>query len=210
MSNPDTGDAALVQGFVDEAKALLDAAATEEEQLTLLEAPTAEEMVEAREELGPLAGRLAVLRYAREKRGRGRPKNARNRRTDDFSRYILSFGPDPAITLMEIQATPEEVMMEASRRKVTKVLKGGKDQPDKMVEVEEETLNFQDARSLRIRCAEALMPFVHSKKPLAIDATIRGVRVVEEIGGHAASNPIDGGTLRLAAPDEDFGGEGAE
>jgi hypothetical protein len=174
MSPPETGGGA-VRAMVDQSKALVASAAAEEEQLDLLEQPTSEEIVEAREELGPSAGRMAVLRHARAKRGRGRPKNARNRRTDDFVRYIGSFGQDPAITLMQIQSTPEEVMVEASRRKVTKVLKGGKDKPDTVVEVEEETLTFEGARSMRIRCAEALMPFFHSKKPVAIDMTLNGV-----------------------------------
>lgn len=204
MSTPDTGDAAMVKGFVDEAKALLAGAEAEAEQLELLAPPTPEEMAEAREQLGPDAGRLAVLRQARDNRGRGRPPGAKNRRTDDFARYLLSFGQHPAITMMQIQATPPEVLIQASEQE--KVHSFGKNGEPRIVI---ERMTYADAQSLRIRCAEGLMPFLESKKPVAIDATIRGVRVVEEIGGHgAAAEPIDGGMLRVAGPDEDLGETG--
>lgn len=201
MSTAETGDAAMVKAFVDEAKALLEAAAAEEQQLELLSPPTPEEMAEAREHLGPNAGRLSVLRHAREIRKRGRPKNARNKRTDDFARYLLSFGQHPAITMMQIQATPPEVLIEASEQE--KVHSFRRDGTPNMVI---ERMTYEAAQSLRIRCADALIPYMESKKPVAIDATIRGVRVVEEIGGHAAPE-LDGGTLRIARPDEDFGEE---
>lgn len=197
MSTAETGDAAVAKAIVDQAKELLADASADAEQLELLAVPTAEEMAEAREELGPGAGRLTVLRHAREKR-RGRPAGARNKRTDDFARYILSFGQDPAITLMEIQSTPEEAMMEASVREFKEVTSSGA-----IITYTAPTLNYEAARSLRIRCAEALMPFIHSKKPVAIDATIRGVRVVEELSSpDGPRDPFDGGDLRLARPDE--------
>lgn len=198
MSTPETGDAAVAKAAVDQSRELLEQAAEQERQLELL---SPEELAEARAELGPNAGGLSVVRHAREQR-RGRPAGARNRRTDDFARYILGFGQDPAITLMQIQSTPTEVLMERSARQVTRVV--GKGDSAKLVHFEE-TMSYQEAESLRIRCAEALMPFVHSKKPVAIDATIRGVRVVEEIGGSEPRDPIDGGVLRIAGPDEDLG-----
>ena len=43
-------------------------------------------------------------------------------------------------------------------------------------------MSYGDAVSLIVRCAEALQPYMHSKQPVAVDATIRGVVVVEEIG----------------------------
>lgn len=196
MSTAETGDAAVVKGFVEEAKALLEEAATEEQQLELLSPPTPEEMAEAREQLGPDAGRLAVVRLARENRGRGRPAGAKNRRTDDFARYLLSFGQHPAITMMQIQATSPEVLIQASEQE--KVHSFGKAGEPRIVI---ERMTYAEAQSLRIRCAEGLMPFLESKKPVAIDATIRGIRVVEEIGGHGAAE-VDGGTLRIARPDE--------
>lgn len=165
-----TGDAQVAAEAVADAKRLLDQAGGEEEQLELLAPLTAEEMVEAREELGPAAGRLAVLRRAREKRGRGRPAGSRNRRTDDFARYLLSFGQHPAISLMQIQATQPELLIEASRQE--KVQSFGKDgRPNVVVE----QLSYAEAQSLRIRCAEALLPYLESKKPVAVDVSFAGV-----------------------------------
>lgn len=195
MSTGRNGDAQVAKTIVEEAKALLDAAGAEEEQLDLLEQPTTEEILDAREEMGPGAGSLSVLRHAREKK-RGRPPGVRNRRTDDFARYILSFGQDPAITLAQIQATPEAVLVEASKRTVIRMSKAGNP-----VEIEE-SMTLGEAMSLRVRCAEALMPYIHSKQPVAVDATIRGVRVVEEIVANDRSALVDGGLLRLAAPGE--------
>lgn len=174
MSTPETGDRAVADQFLSQAKDLVDAARAEEEQLDLLEPVTPEEMLEAREAMGPLAGKLAVLRHARERK-RGRPKGARNKRTDDFARYLLGFGQHPAITMMQIQATPPEVLIENSRRRVTKVIKGGKGQADKVVEIEEETLTYEGAQSLRLRASEGLMPYLESKKPVAVDMTFSGV-----------------------------------
>lgn len=197
MSTADTGDAAIAKAVVDQAKELLGEASAEAEQLDLLEQPTPEEIAEARELLGPEAGRLTVVRHARDVR-RGRPAGSRNKRTDDFARYISQFGQDPAITMMQIQSTPPEVLMEASTRTVTKVIK------DRLVTYEE-AMSYQEAQSLRIRCAEGLMPFIHSKKPVAIDARILGVRIVEELSGRDGDRDVvDHGELRVARPEDDL------
>lgn len=170
-----TGDAKVAADVIADAKQLLDQERAEQEQLDLLAPVTPEEMVDARAELGANAGRTAVLRHAREKRGRGRPAGSRNKRTDDFAKYLLGFGQHPALTMMQIQSTQPEVLMEAARRTVTKVLKGGKDQPDLVVKIEEETLTYEGAQSLRIRCAENLLPYLESKKPVAVDMSFNGV-----------------------------------
>lgn len=188
------GTAQIARNAVDTSRALLAAAVTEEEQLDLLETPSPEEIAEAREEMGEEAGGLSVVRRAREKRGAGRPPGVRNRRTDDFEKYILSFGQDPALTMMQIQASAPEVLIEASRRTVKKVVK------DHVIEIEE-AISYHEAQSLRIRCAEGLMPYVHSKKPVAIDARILGVTIVEEVSDGRISL-IDGDSVRVARPDE--------
>lgn len=189
-----------------DAKALFDQARAEEEQLELLDPLTPEELAEAREELGPHAGGLSVMRHARESR-RGRPKGSKNKRSDDFARYIAQFGQDPAITLMQLQSTPEEVHMARSRRERQKVI--GKGDAARVVKLTEE-MTYEAAAALRVRCAEALMPFIHSKKPVAIDATIRGVIVQEEIGElrRAKGAVIDGEILGVAGRDAIGGGEG--
>jgi hypothetical protein len=200
MSTADsTGTQQLAREAVAATRELLAAAAAEELQLELLETPSPEEIAEAREELGPDAGGLSVVREARARRGAGRPPGVRNRRTDDFEKYILGFGQDPAITMMQIQATAPEVLIEASRRKVKKLVK------DRVVTVEE-MLTYGEAQSLRIRCAEGLMPYVHSKKPVAIDARILGVTIVEEVSD-GRSTLIDGDVVRVARPEELEDGE---
>lgn len=169
------GGKMLAGELVGEAKALIDDAAAEAEQMDLLEPLTAEETALAQEELGPMAGPMAVVRHARETRRRGRPAGSRNRRTDDFVAYLSQFGPDPAVALAKILAESEEAMIARSRQ----------------LDPHKRQLSFGDARAMRIRAAEALMPYHHSKKPVAVDATIRGVMVVEEIGhGHGHGGPV--------------------
>lgn len=171
MSTPDTGDAAIVREAIDQAKAVLDEARAETpQQLDMLDPVTPEEMLEARETLGPGAGRLSLLRHAREAKRRGRPPGARNKRTDDFKRYLLGFGQHPAITMMQIQSTPPEILIEASQQ--PKVHSFRKDGTENIVT---ERMTYAEAQSLRIRCAEGLLPYLESKKPVAVDMTFSGV-----------------------------------
>ncbi|SFR86628.1 hypothetical protein [Sphingomonas jatrophae] len=198
MSTKPTGDAAIVDEFVAEAKALV-AQAQPAEQLDMLDPVTPEEMLDAREQLGPAAGRLAVLRQARETK-RGRPAGSRNKRTDEFKRYILGFGQHPALTLMQIQATPPEVLMEASKRdKVFSVNKEGK-----LVSYEE-TMSYEAAQALRVRCAEGLLPYLESKMPTAVDMTFSGVAdlVIEGVT-HTAAELADYTEVDILADDAEF------
>lgn len=185
--------------MMDGAKSLFEAARAEERQLEMLDPVTPEEMAEARELLGADVGRLTVLRHARERR-RGRPKGSKNKRTEDFARYLLGFGQDPAITMMQIQSTPPEVLIEASQQpKVHSFRKDG------TANVVTERMTYAEAQALRIRCAEGVMPFIHSKKPIAVDATIRGVIVQEQIGEikRAPGVVVDGDILGVAKPEDD-------
>lgn len=177
------GTKAIAEQLAGEAKALVDAAQVEEQQLDLLEPVSAEEMADAQDELGPNAGNLAVLRHAREKK-RGRPKGSKNRRSDDFEQYIRQFGQDPAITLMQIQSTPPEVLVERSRQ----------------IDPVKRRLSYGDAQALRVRCAEGLLPYLHGKKPVTVDANIRGVIVQEQIGQlrPAGAAALDGEILGVA------------
>lgn len=180
------GGKALAGAVVDDAKALFEAAQAEEEQLSLLEPLTSAEVLAAREEMGPSAGNVAVLAHAREKR-RGRPKGSRNRQTDDFARYIGQFGPDPAVVMAQILGETEEEMVERSR----------------LLDPPKRQLTFGDARSMRIRCAENLLPYRHRKLPVAVDMNVRGVIVQEEIGElrPIRGAVIDGEVLGVGDPD---------
>jgi hypothetical protein len=144
--------------LLEQSKALVEQAAAEEDQLSMLDPVTPEEMALAQEELGPRAKRLAVLQKARANR-RGRPRGVKNRRTEDFRRFILGFGQDPAITLMQIQASDPEMLVERSAS----------------MDPVKKRMSYSDAQSLRVRCAEALMPFIHSKQPVAVDMNFTGL-----------------------------------
>lgn len=134
------------------------AAATEEErQLELLDPISPEEMAEAQEVVGPMARRLAVLGEARKRR-RGRPRGRVNKRTDDFSRYLLGFGQHPAITMMQLQSTPPEILVERSAS----------------MDPAKRRMSYGDAQQLRVRCAEGLLPYIESKKPVAVDVSAKG------------------------------------
>lgn len=150
------GGKQLAEELVAEGKGLIDQAREREQQLSLLEPVSPEEMARVREELGPKVGELTVLEEARKRRGR--PKGARNRRTEDFRRYILKFGRHPALTMMEIQNTPPEVLMERS----------------KMLDVPKNRLSYNAAQALRLRAAEGLMPFIESKQPVAVELSADG------------------------------------
>lgn len=148
----------MADELVRQSRDLLDGARAENEQLTLLEPVTPEDMALAREQLGPKAGEMAVLRAAREGK-RGRPKGSRNRRSDDFAKYLLGFGQHPAVTMMQIQSSDPEVLVERS----------------KTIDLPKRRMSYADAQALRIRCAEALLPYLESKKPVAVDMTFTGV-----------------------------------
>lgn len=166
VSTPETGIAKITADAIDQAQAIVAVAAAEERQASFLDPVTPDEMIEAQEELGPDAGKISVLAHARARK-RGRPPGARNRRNDDLVKYLSQFGPDPAVTMMITQATDPHVLIEQSRRMVQKVQKNGS------IIMVEETMSYAEAMALRTRCAEGLIPYFHSKRPIAADLTIR-------------------------------------
>ena len=140
------------------AKALVEAPGAQAEQLQFL--PTPEDMMEAQAVLregnrGDINQR-DVLAEAR--RGGGRKPGSRNRRTDDFSRWILSLGQHPAVTLMKIQSTPPEVLVERSAA----------------MDPAKRRMSYGDAQNLIARCADILLPYIEGKKPIAIDLNTKG------------------------------------
>lgn len=172
--------------MLQDAKALVEqAAAREAEQLDLLGVPDAEDIVMAREKLGREAGPIAVLNEARK---RGRPRGVRNRRTDDFRKYILGFGQHPAITLMQIQSTPAEVMVERS---------AAMDPPKRR-------MTIGDAEQLRVRCAESLLPYIEGKQPVRVDMSFSGVAdlIIEGVT-HTSDEMADILDADFAPVDED-------
>lgn len=150
------GEKGAAEQLVGETKALVEGArAAEAQQLDLLGVPDPEAMAGARERLGPKAGQLAVLGDARKA---GRRPGSRNKRTEDFRRYILGFGQHPALTMMQIQNTPPEVLVQRSAE----------------LDPPKRRMSYGDAQALRVRCAEGLMPFIESKQPVAVELGING------------------------------------
>ena len=151
------GGKTVAEDLVGQTKALVEQARTREQQLELVDPLSPEEMAEAQERLGPNAGNLAVLADARANK-RGRPKGSRNRRTDDFARYLLSFGPHPGVTMMKIQATPPEVLVERSR----------------LLDPPKRRLSYGDAVDRILRSAEGLLPYFESKLPAKVQLEANG------------------------------------
>ena len=140
-----------------EAQLMLGAAADEERQLELLDPLTAEELALVQESM-PGAGPMAVLQEARVRR-RGRPKGVPNRRSDDVARMVAAHGPDPLVFLARTMAETEEAMLARSFA----------NDPVK------QRLRWAEARAMRIRAAEALLPYVHGKKPVQVDMSFSGL-----------------------------------
>ena len=151
------GGKTVAEDLVAQTKALVERAAKEEQQFDFLDPLTPEEMAEAQERLGPNAGNLAVLKEARAAR-RGRRPGSKNRRSEDFAKFILSHGTHPAVTMMRIQSTPPEVLVERS----------------KQIDPVKRRMSYGDAQALITRCAEGLLPFIESKKPVAVELDAKG------------------------------------
>lgn len=159
-----------LQQALDDVKRAHDADVSREEQLNLLEPVSAEEMVEAREDLGAEAGRLTLLRHAREKR-RGRPPGVKNKRTDDLAKYLLRFGEDPLVGAMRLATTQPEILIEASKQeKVHSFSKAGE------ARVVIERMTYSEAQALIMRARELIAPYIHGKKPVAIVHDFSGIR----------------------------------
>lgn len=166
----------LQQSLADVAKAHQADVATEA-QLSLLDPVTPEEIVEAREELGPEAGTMTVLRHARERR-RGRPKGARNKRTDDLAKYLLQFGEDPLVGAIRLASTPPEVLIEASRQEFVKIVTLGAGD-NRRVERHvwtAPTLGYSEAQAMIARARELAAPYIHGKKPVTVSYDFSGLK----------------------------------
>lgn len=127
----------------------------EGEQLDLVE------MVEAAEPLAdrPLLGAPSKDARAGVKRGPGRPPGARNRRTEELARYILERYRDPLVGLASIVSTPiEQLAADLGCKKV-------------------------DAADFWRKCASELLPYVHQRKPqaLQVDGRSAGALLIMDL-----------------------------
>jgi hypothetical protein len=134
-------------------------------QEDLFEPFTSEDILRARDVIGSDAGALALLDEARSQR-RGRPKGALNKDTEDTVAYLSQFGPDPAVAAMKIIATPPEILIERSRREVTRISKSGA-----LVTYIEE-MSLAEAMAINMRMITEMLPFWHGKKAIVIDKRV--------------------------------------
>jgi hypothetical protein len=169
MTAPGTNGGGLA-GEMEAVKRAFDADVAAERQLSMLDPVSAEEMVEAREELGGEAGVLSVLRHARERRA-GRPPGARNKRTDDFAKLLSSHGPDPIIGAYRLANTPPEVLIEASKQE--KVHSFDKHNVPRIVI---ERMTYSDALAHIARARELVAPYLHGKKPVVVSYDFSGLK----------------------------------
>ena len=135
------------------------------EQFAFLDSPSPEDMARARRELAAARGgrkvdELDVLDHARAAKAKaGRRPGSKNRRTKDFEQYVLQNGNrDPALVLAEIASTPPEVLVQRSAA----------------MDPAKKRLTYGGAQALRTRCAEGLMPYMHGKKPVAVELRADG------------------------------------
>lgn len=93
------------------------------------------------------------------RRGPGRPKGSRNKRTDEWVDYLLRGRRPPLLVLAETYSRPVEQL--ATELSITK----------------------GEAFKLQLLAAKELAPYVHQKQPLAVQVDARGVVTLVIEGG---------------------------
>lgn len=123
----------------------------------------------------------------------GRPKGARNRRTQEWVEYLLSRYRSPLVFLLETyHRSPREL---AEQLELYKFHEG------KLVvdpRTNEPVLATGEAAEIQVRAAIAALPYIHQKQPLAVEVTDekRGLLVI----GHLAVEGGEGAAGDLALP----------
>lgn len=134
--------------------------------------PDASEVVAIQMELGGTATvAQAVAEYRRRAGAGGRKKGSKNRRTDDFSRWLLAHGPHPGLFMMRILGRPVDMLAAELR------------------------CDPKEAVDRQIRCAAELLPYFEGKKPVEVNVNGKGGMALY-IGGMEGPATIDGGTLQ--------------
>lgn len=102
-----------------------------------------------------------------QRRARGRPAGALNRKNNDMIGYLAALGHrDPWVTLSLIQSADTAKLALALR---TPVIKNGKHAVSKAGTPLFNTPQFTDVLALQMRAADALMPYHHAKKPQQLE-----------------------------------------
>jgi len=108
-------------------------------------------------------------------RGRGRPAGARNKRTEDWTRYILGKYTSPLEVLAQIATMPiDEIAKLADCKRLEA---------------------FQEKR----QAATALLPYLHQRQPLAVNLSEHKVVNLTIVASDASAPPPTHGVMTLQA-----------
>lgn len=131
------------------------------------ELPAAAEQAELWEE----AAAELPLRPARSPKG-GRPQGARNRATREWMEFFLARYRSPLVGLAEVYSRPARQL------------------------AEELGCDLLEAGKLQLAAMQALLPYVHQKQPMAIEAAgkTRGLLILGDLGS------LEGAGGELALP----------
>lgn len=126
----------------------------------------------AGDDVGTPSGFFDAVARAGEARGVGRPKGARNRKTEAFEKWFYAKGyTDPAQKLAEIVTMDPRALQQIAledkiaRRDLKNI--GTAEHPIQAVEVP----SILDMLDLQRRAAVDLMPYLHGKKPTEVVVT---------------------------------------
>lgn len=137
---------AATRAALDDASAVPDQAAeldlgASEDHLGL---PDAGEVLAIQAEMGGDIN-MAVVEWRRRAGKGGRKRGAVNRKSADFARYLLQFGPHPGVAMMRTIARPVELL------------------------AAELGCTLLEAKAIQQRAEAELLPYFESKKPVAVD-----------------------------------------
>lgn len=147
--------------MADQPPSVVDAEMIEARDLVLLADP--EQLNLLAEETGSAGA--AVIEH--ERRGRGRPKGALNRRSAKFRDQILALYPHPAEALARAYSTPVDQL--AAQLGCTK----------------------HEAAQLGIRAAAELLPYIEGKAPISVDIRRRNDVVLIMPGAGSTEEEIE-------------------
>lgn len=116
-----------------------------------------------------------------QRRARGRPEGAANRKNGDMIAYLAALGHrDPWMTLSLIQSADTVKLAEALR---VPLMKNGKQMVSKAGTPLYSMPNRADVLALQMRAAEAILPYHHGKKPQQVELDLgRNQRPLMVIG----------------------------
>ena len=156
----------------------------------------------------PLSGALPAA-----SRKAGRPKGAKNRRTEAVTAWLLTQHRHPLSVMMEAYSmTPVQLAERLGLQKATKTVKEKREVAGGIVEVEVEVqLEYfsndllMDLLKLQLRMAEAVAPYVAQKMPQAVQVD-GAPSLTLQFGGNLNLSGGVSSPARGEAPDVEIGG----